>query len=413
VKKKRKSSPRGRFLNPARLGVLLIGLYAQGCQSTGVAQEIARPAIRAPEMEPLLRRYEARITTQDFASWLNGMRADRSEARELLALDQSLRGFLAYEGSSVGLNQYAVGLYKDSTRLFLSSEGMTPSTVRHLASVSKIFTSVAILQLMEAGKLSLTDDIAIHLPDFALATKPRDGRPITIADLMRHSSGIPYHGDGRYLLKMPVRGNSYRIAGQTRAAGKEGVYSNQNTYILGAIIEAVSGQGFPDYITQRILKPTGMEKSYVTPSANAASGIYSSVSEMLLFCRALMQPERQVQPLITRTSLERMTELPEFEGDPQKTGGFWGLGVRVRYHEGRHLEIYHNGRWTEAGGRLGYFPEEDVYLVYLGRPENFRSEDYQNFHHSIGARASRYVRVLDRLLKDRGTQLATLPDRDS
>ncbi|MBE7438028.1 MAG: beta-lactamase family protein [Spirochaetales bacterium] len=407
------------LIGPGTVVLAAVSLHFQGCQTTGGQALPAAGAVAPLASHPIVDRYRAGNGGQSFAGWLTDIRntlspvPDQSDVQELQARDRSLRGFLASEGPAVGLNQYAVAIYKDSTQIFLSNEGMNPDTVAHLASVSKIFTSVAILQLMEERKLTLKDNVATHLPDFALALKPRDGRPITIADLMRHSSGIPYHGDGRYLLTMPVRKNSYRIAAQSRPAGQEGVYSNQNTYILGAIIESVTGQSFPEYVTARILRPVGMEKTYVSPSANAASGIYSNLKEMHLFFRALMHPERRLVPLISRSSLEKMTEVPEFAGNVQKTGGFWGLGVRVSYHEGSHQEIYHNGRWTQAGGRLGYFPDEDIYLVYLGRPQNFRAEDYQKFHHSIGYMASRYVRALNRLLREKETQLATLPDTES
>ncbi len=137
---------------------------------------------------------------------------------------------------------------------------LRPEHVFKIASIAKQFTAVAILQLAEAGKLSLDDDITKHLPDY-----PTHGRRVTITHLLSHTSGIPSYTD--------VRGFSQTLR-QDRtvtqllavvkdiplefAPGREWKYSNTNYALLGAVVEKISGQAYGDYLRDRVFAPAGM-----------------------------------------------------------------------------------------------------------------------------------------------------------
>ena len=76
----------------------------------------------------------------------------------------------------------------------LDAAGKVPAgadTIYSICSISKLFTSVAVMQLWEAGKLSLDDDVAKHVPDFAVQRSHADSGPITLRSLLTHSSGLP------------------------------------------------------------------------------------------------------------------------------------------------------------------------------------------------------------------------------
>ena len=147
-----------------------------------------------------------------------------------------------------------------------SGRKVTPDTPFLLGSISKSFTAMAVMQLVEAGKVDLDTGISHYLDVFS-------GRPsgaITIRQLLSHTSGFSTlqgnetHADltgSKDELSRQVK----RIAQWAPAyePGTRWEYSNANYQILGALIEAVSGQDYARYIETRILKPIGMTHSFV------------------------------------------------------------------------------------------------------------------------------------------------------
>jgi CubicO group peptidase (beta-lactamase class C family) len=141
-----------------------------------------------------------------------------------------------------------------------------------LGSATKMFTGVAIGQLVEAGKLSFDDPVSRHLSD----APPAIGR-ITLGQLLSHRGGT-----GNYLLPK----NRARIAAARTARDlmplviEEGVrsepggawaYSNSGFVVLGAVIEQVSGRAYVDYVRDSILRKAGMKDTVLTaPPASAA-----------------------------------------------------------------------------------------------------------------------------------------------
>jgi D-alanyl-D-alanine carboxypeptidase len=137
---------------------------------------------------------------------------------------------------------------------------LDPGMVLRIGSVTKQFTAAAILMLQEEGKLNVTDDIARHLPDF-----PTHGQKITIEHLLTHTSGIY-----SYTRKHDFRNTQHLDASVSEmiatfrdepldfAPGTRWSYNNSGYYLLGAIIEKVSGQTYADFVQKRILSPLKM-----------------------------------------------------------------------------------------------------------------------------------------------------------
>ena len=151
-----------------------------------------------------------------------------------------------------------------------SGERVTADTLFPIGSVTKSFTALAIVQLMEAGKLDLDDPVAQHLPAFADSPE----RKVTLRQLLNHTSGFStvqgnsHHGDP----EAPEVGLRNRAAELARIEpvnppGARWEYSNLNYQILGAVIEHVSGETYPDYVAAHIFAPLGMERSAVLVGA--------------------------------------------------------------------------------------------------------------------------------------------------
>jgi CubicO group peptidase (beta-lactamase class C family) len=143
---------------------------------------------------------------------------------------------------------------------------ITPSTVFHVASVSKQFTAFAIAMLAERGKLSLDDDIHKYLPDV-----PDFGRTITIRHLVHHTSGLR---DQWQLLAMAgwrlddviTKEHIMKMVRHQKELnfdpGEEHLYCNTGYTLLAEIVERVSGQSFREYTEANIFKPLGMANTH-------------------------------------------------------------------------------------------------------------------------------------------------------
>ncbi|EEU04100.1 beta-lactamase family protein [Dictyostelium discoideum AX4] len=151
-------------------------------------------------------------------------------------------------------------------------------TLFRVASVSKLFTYVAILQLVDKGLLSLEDPVTKYIPDFhpknpqsTTYSNKKEFEPdlykkITVFNLIRHTSG---------LIREPIEGNYFneiqsdlitlvKTMNESSLVSEpwtEHKYSNAAVAIAGYIVEVVSGETFPDYVEKNILKPLGMLNS--------------------------------------------------------------------------------------------------------------------------------------------------------
>ncbi len=142
---------------------------------------------------------------------------------------------------------------------------LTPQSAFQLASISKQFTAVSVLQLYERGMLNLTDSIDKYFPDFAY-------KGVTIHQLLVHRSGLPnYHYfmdhmafnndtsiNNNFLIKQLSTGNIGRYFNPDRRFQ----YSNTGYAVLASIVEKVSGMSFTDYLNKNIFEPLNMSSAF-------------------------------------------------------------------------------------------------------------------------------------------------------
>ena len=147
-----------------------------------------------------------------------------------------------------------------------------------IASITKTFTAVMILQLMEAGKIKLNATIGSYLSNYAGEAKDKT----TIENLITYSSGIPncesYIGDDIY--SRPTTEDSFIIkycSGKLEAApGTKFNYDNGDYIILGKIIEKITGKSFLQNLNEKILQPLGMTNTSTLYSKDIVSGLVQS-----------------------------------------------------------------------------------------------------------------------------------------
>ncbi|WP_028391159.1 serine hydrolase domain-containing protein [Bacillus cihuensis] len=149
-----------------------------------------------------------------------------------------------------------------------NGKAMSPKTPVVLGSVSKSFTALAIMQLVDQGMIQLDHPVQQYIPWFTLADEAAS-KEITIRQLLNHTSGISeYDGQvaisqGDQSIKKLVEG--LREVHLTKGVGETYQYSNLNYSILGLVIEEVTKTPYTEYISSNIFKPLQMENSYADP----------------------------------------------------------------------------------------------------------------------------------------------------
>ena len=143
--------------------------------------------------------------------------------------------------------------------------GITPQTQFYLASVSKSFTAMAIMQLVEARKVDLDAPIQRYLPDF-MTRDLEASRLVTVRQLLNQTSGMADSGFPEVRLpqmKTPAeRVHSLQSARPVASPGKEFHYFNPNYDVLARLVEVASGQTFSAYLESHIFTPLGMKKTF-------------------------------------------------------------------------------------------------------------------------------------------------------
>jgi CubicO group peptidase (beta-lactamase class C family) len=141
---------------------------------------------------------------------------------------------------------------------------MTSKNVFEVGSITKQFTSVAILMLLEEGKLSLDDEITKFIP-----TYPTNGKKITIHHLLTHTSGIKSYtsmqrfGEVMTIDETPLKFiDFFKNEPMDFDPGEKYLYNNSGYFILGYIVEKVSGTSYPKFIQERIFDAIDMKSSY-------------------------------------------------------------------------------------------------------------------------------------------------------
>ncbi|MBK9710148.1 MAG: beta-lactamase family protein [Kouleothrix sp.] len=171
---------------------------------------------------------------------------------------------------------------------------MTPQTPLYIGSVSKSFTALAVMQLVEAGKIDLDAPVRRYLPWFAVAD-PVATQAISVRHLLNHASGL---SDLDYVetladqASLEQSARALRAARPTAPVGTTWQYFNPNYQVLGLIVEQVSGQRYGDYLRQHIFGPLEMAHSYTSLDEAARDGLSQGYGALFGLAVPLRQPFR-------------------------------------------------------------------------------------------------------------------------
>ena len=254
-------------------------------------------------------------------------------------------------------------------------------------SMNKMFTAVAVLTLVQAGKLGLHDPIGKHLPDYP---DPGIARRVTVHQLLTHTAGTgdvfgpDFNAPQRELRRHQDYIDRFGKRPLLFEPGQRWMYSNYGFILLGAVIEKVSGQSYYDYVREQVYRPAGMtgtgsepEDQIVTGRAvgytrppgttallpntgtlpyrgTAAGGGYTTVGDLLRFANALA-----AHRLLDARNTDLLTT-----GKVEAIGGRYGYGFIERRVNGVR-SFGHGGNAPGMDGSLEIFPESGYVVAVL------------------------------------------------
>src|SRR5256885_14221378 len=235
------------------------------------------------------------------------------------------------------------------------------NTKFNLGSMNKMFTAVAVAQLVQAGKLAFGDSVGKHLPDYP---NKEVAEKVTIHHLLTHTSGLGMYWNDKFMAQreklLTVAAHLPLFASDPLAfpPGEKFQYSNAGYMLLGAIIERVSGQDYYSYVQEHIYKPAGMNDT----------GFYDPAKETpnLAVGYTKMSPDGQPQ-----AEIRDNTSIREIRGGPAG-GGFSTAPDLVKFQQAlfsyklldkTHTELVTTGKvdGPRGMGKYGYgFGDNDL-----------------------------------------------------
>jgi len=340
-------------------------------------------------------------------------------SEEFIQLEKFVMEKMA-ETRRVGLS---IALIKDGKVIYSKGFGFkslengtpaTPRTVYGIGSITKSFTALGIMQLVEKGMLDLQDPVEKYIP---IKLRPF-GEPVRIHHLLTHSSGIPSLGYAVAFVEGRLDGGSWLPAATpddvitfaqdaekwaVTKPGERFFYSNEGYVLLGKIISTVSGMSYQEYVKENILKPLGMDRSYfykhevdqdsdvATPyyinqegkhipknfpyGISADGGLLSNVLDLTKYLTMYInRGEYEGTKIVGKEFIELMEtpymKVPWGLFDEDAYG--YGLIIHPQFLGERLIE--HGGSVLIYNGFVGYIPEKKLGVAVLnnspGYPES-------------------------------------------
>jgi D-alanyl-D-alanine carboxypeptidase len=318
----------------------------------------------------------------EIRSFVNGQADDHQFSGTVL---------VAYQGTSVF--QAAYGLADRNLNISNKIE-----TKYNLGSMDKMFTAVAILQLVEQGKLSIYAKVGEYLPDYP---DPEIASTVTIHELLTHTSGMGNYFDSPAYLDSHDQIRSiddyFSLFIDTPLmfpAGSQFAYSNSGYIVLGMIIEALSGQSYYDFVWEHIFEPSGMVDtacyeldgdvldlaigytsldrygndagqindnfSMLPMRGGSAGGGYSTAPDLLSFSNALLN----YQLLSPESTLLLMKGKVQIADNVQYAYGFFDRVVQG------YRKVGHGGGFPGICSILSIYPELDYTAIVLSNSDD-------------------------------------------
>ena len=273
----------------------------------------------------------------------------------------------------------------------------TAETVYRVGSVSKLFTDMAVMRLVEQGEIDLDAPVTKYLPEF----QPRSpfNKPITLRMLMSHRAGLVrepptgnYFAPDHPSLADTVRSlNDTELVYEPEAKSK---YSNAGIAVVGYVLERTQKQPFADYLEQALLTPLGLRNSSFQPKPEIvrdlaqgtmwtyeglafpapkfelgmapAGSMYATVNDLGRFISVLLSGGRGPSGQVLKPETIEAMWTPQFASPGQRTG--FGIGFHVTEFEGQR-RVGHDGAIYGFATTLQVLPESKLGVVAVANKD--------------------------------------------
>ncbi len=316
--------------------------------------------------------------------------------------------------SETGAPGFAVGVSIDGKVVHAKGYGIanletqtpvTPQTVFNIASITKTFTALAAVKLVQQGKLSLDDPLSKYLD-----AVPAAWRPITIRQLLSNTSGIRSftslsESESRCNASQDIR--SYKRGDAIREVecfplefvpGEKWKYGDTGFYLVGMIIEKISGEDYESVLRSQILLPLGMQNTELIDYAKvvpnrahgysfrdgkivnavrfdvdefANGGLVSTLEDMLRFEQAFL-PDK----VLTKSSIETMRANARLKSGEVVAN--YGLGLGLTPYNGQKRFGHTGGGGLGFAAAFTHFPDHRVTVVVLANADQEGIGDFAN-----------------------------------
>lgn len=282
----------------------------------------------------------------------------------------------------------------------------TPQTPFMICSLTKSFTALAVMQLVEAGKIELDAPVQHYLPWFTLAD-PQAAAQITVRHLLNQTSSLSFASGSMVLVNWDDSPDANEKQARelatfkpTRPVGSVFEYSNVNYNLLGLIIEAASGEKFADYVQNHIFDPLDMTHTYTSKAAAkqngmstgyiswfgipmavpdmplpsgslSAAGLISTTEDMAHYLIAQLNGGRYGEVQIL--SPEGIAEMHSPAVDATTMGvdlGYYGMGWFVQQTD-QGVSLWHDGTGPDYYSYMVLLPDQNRGLVLLFNTNEF------------------------------------------
>lgn len=269
------------------------------------------------------------------------------------------------------------------------------NTLFRIGSVTKQFTSALVMRMVEQKKLALDDDLSQYVPDF-----PLQGHKVTIRQLLNHTSGIPSYTDigEEWEKKWPLELTDEELLALVKdkpfdfEPGAQWAYNNTGYYLLGMVLEKVSGKSYEKLIANEICKPLKLDRTRTDSNVDliknraqgyayrkspfggklvndqvlgtsqpGAAGMLLSTARELVQWQIAFTSGKVVSP--ESFALMRTHTIP---GDGQDSA--YGFGLMLNEYEGRE-RVQHGGGIFGFNSMLAWYPADDLHIAVISNGE--------------------------------------------
>jgi D-alanyl-D-alanine carboxypeptidase len=318
------------------------------------------------------------------------------------SLSRTVDSLVQAELQQSGVPGMAVALAKKGTILYAQGYGVIdlstqeptdPKIIFEIGSITKQFTAALIMKLQEQGRLHVDDSVTTYLPGYGFSSA------ITIRMLLTHTSGLAdftnFPDFGQWVrdgISEPVALTEIAQAGLQFQPGMQWAYSNSNYYLLGSVIEGLTGQSYSANLDQSIFQPLALQNTYyVVPPMNlaatgytnngsglvpaiiwdrsaafAAGALSSNVYDLVVWNDALLSGQ-----VVSPASFQQMTTPDGFT----QNGFSYGFGLALSTYGNRKL-MWHNGQIGGFTAENAVFLDNGFTVIVLTNDQDYDTDQF-------------------------------------